>query len=1198
CIANLPATGGTADARGLEGAQTISSDPFVSVTKPVVLLLGAATYSVTANVTSPTNIQVILSQGSNFSVATGVTLTIKGTLQAPLVRIFTLNGTGTVAFTDGLTADLHPEWWGAKGDGSSDDTTAIQSAVSALPGQTLSGVTNPVAYSRVLFTARNYKITSPISVANKNAVCLEGTSEGVKLTNTTSGSDLIRFNFGGSGGMWYPCVKRLTLQGTGTGSRAIYANATRHLKVHDVNAIAHPGPALYLESTNAVLTGAVFSDIQNLHAEPGTAVSAIYDKGGRSNVFKNVAVRVANIGFDIEDAIADVILGGYVESQVNGADKIGIRARSLATTDSTPGQSGVVRRTLHIHDTYFENNKNYAVDADRSYNVSMENIRGASAIDVSTPNEENKYRLDGGGQVNGFWNGSTAHFSSAFGIIRFQDAWGYHVKASQAQVDGVTFPIAPGGVNSASQSWADSNPSFTGAGTTPPTFAHDTGGANGFYGANSKKVTWPANSTSFTDSRARMDNPITASLVSGDTCQGYLVTKFSAANKPFELRLRDENGNSDVHKGGFLSETDWYIFAYGAKVDGAGTCSFWASPIADIGTSAVDEWFGGFAVAANAKPILVNTEWGARGSHDVDVQHLRGRTLEGITSITSPVFTSNSSDPGDSGVLRMGNNQSISWEASPPGTDITVKVGSDNAFNVSTDIAAMAGSEIRWYDPDTSNYFGLKQSANLTANYVPEWNLTGNCSALANGGALTINSSNQVVCSADDGGSGGSDTKANVFEAGVQVGSVARQFDFTNADDFSIAQDTGSDQFDISINRNAASGIAGLDAGSRIAKAQGHSATVYNDQANTYTAGSKQTLQNSATTAGLNLASSADPSAPAQGDLWLNASSLKWRGASSTFSAVPDSRTVSTSALLGGGGALSANLTLTCATCEVTTNKNAASGYAGLTAGTKLQTAQGQEVWAAADLTDYSGTSGTGATALRATITSPATNDVLTWSGTNWVNQAPTGGGGGDNITVSGSAATDANLSNTNPAAPSDGINVRFQLDTAANPDDISANVPTTSGGSAGIAAFNAGTASTVARSDHTHRTFAHLSWYFPGTPSTGVQTLVATLPDGIASPDITDIRVAVNTTSASSSSVNVQRCTASCTGTSPTFANIYSTDLSLAANTRTAAKGSAPNQNVSGLAAGDQFKVNLATIGASLSDVTVTMTYRMVNTN
>lgn len=45
-IADLPAGGGTVDARGLEGAQTISENIFSGITKPVKLLLGCGTYTV------------------------------------------------------------------------------------------------------------------------------------------------------------------------------------------------------------------------------------------------------------------------------------------------------------------------------------------------------------------------------------------------------------------------------------------------------------------------------------------------------------------------------------------------------------------------------------------------------------------------------------------------------------------------------------------------------------------------------------------------------------------------------------------------------------------------------------------------------------------------------------------------------------------------------------------------------------------------------------------------------------------------------------------------------------------------------------------------------------------------------------------------------------------------------------------------
>jgi hypothetical protein len=49
------------------------------------------------------------------------------------------------------------------------------------------------------------------------------------------------------------------------------------------------------------------------------------------------------------------------------------------------------------------------------------------------------------------------------------------------------------------------------------------------------------------------------------------------------------------------------------------------------------------------------------------------------------------------------------------------------------------------------------------------------------------------------------------------------------------------------------------------------------------------------------------------------------------------------------------------------------------------------EVLAVTDLTTYASVSGTGTAAVAATFTSLATNDVLTWNGTNWINQVASG---------------------------------------------------------------------------------------------------------------------------------------------------------------------------------------------------------------
>ena len=154
---------------------------------------------------------------------------------------------------------------------------------------------------------------------------------------------------------------------------------------------------------------------------------------------------------------------------------------------------------------------------------------------------------------------------------------------------------------------------------------------------------------------------------------------------------------------------------------------------------------------------------------------------------------------------------------------------------------------------------------------------------------------------------------------------------------------------------------------------------------------------------------------------------------------VPTGRTISTTAPLAGGGALTGNLTLSmpvasgsqsgylsfgdwgtfntkenalsfssplsrsvnaisCPSCEITGNKNAANGYAGLTSSSKLNVSQGQEVWSVTDLTDYSGTSGNGSTALKTTISTPSSGQCLTWSGSDWVNGSCSGGSSNHNL--------------------------------------------------------------------------------------------------------------------------------------------------------------------------------------------------------
>lgn len=79
CILALPATGGICDARGLEGSMAISSDPFSGVTKPGVLLLGEATFNVSATINVPSSWTIQGSYGGK-KFAGGVSDSNKGTV--------------------------------------------------------------------------------------------------------------------------------------------------------------------------------------------------------------------------------------------------------------------------------------------------------------------------------------------------------------------------------------------------------------------------------------------------------------------------------------------------------------------------------------------------------------------------------------------------------------------------------------------------------------------------------------------------------------------------------------------------------------------------------------------------------------------------------------------------------------------------------------------------------------------------------------------------------------------------------------------------------------------------------------------------------------------------------------------------------------------------------------------------------------
>jgi hypothetical protein len=168
------------------------------------------------------------------------------------------------------------------------------------------------------------------------------------------------------------------------------------------------------------------------------------------------------------------------------------------------------------------------------------------------------------------------------------------------------------------------------------------------------------------------------------------------------------------------------------------------------------------------------------------------------------------------------------------------------------------------------------------------------------------------------------------------------------------------------------------------------------------------------------------------------------------------------------------------------------------------------------------------------------------------------------------------------------GLISKTQYDTFNGKPDLVA------AGSSGISAYNAGTATIAARSDHTHRVIRTTQWHFPGTVVAGVQTARSLVPEGVSNCALTNSRLTVGTAGSTATTWNIQRCTTAagdCTAT----ADIYSSNITLNASTQSVAGGT-PNTTTA--TAGDAFRVNLVSVGTNLADVTVALSYTCENTN
>ena len=186
CVRGLSTTGGTADARAIDGAQTWSVDPFFGVTKPLDMWLSAGTTKLSTAVIVPKHVVLHFSSGSVLSVDAGVSLTIHGVIDAPPRQIFTGQGRVTIH----SVPTIYTEWFGAVAETSVDSSTAIQKTIDAV--KTSSG-------SRIVFLSGTYRANA-ISLNSADGLQLSGVGQGTM--HGGNARTVIKYNGGGGTGIF------------------------------------------------------------------------------------------------------------------------------------------------------------------------------------------------------------------------------------------------------------------------------------------------------------------------------------------------------------------------------------------------------------------------------------------------------------------------------------------------------------------------------------------------------------------------------------------------------------------------------------------------------------------------------------------------------------------------------------------------------------------------------------------------------------------------------------------------------------------------------------------------------------------------------------------------------------------------------------------------------------------------------------
>jgi hypothetical protein len=231
-------------------------------TRSTILISRSETIS--GDLEVPVNVELKFVNGAKLTIATGITLTIKGGIDAGNIRIFIQTGTGRANYTKG---EINTIWYASDGDGT---TTSkwVDAVKNAYQGCARGGTYRmPAGY---------YSSATTTTVASDG---VEISGDGISVTNwtysATDGSACLKYYTGG-------------------------ANYLLYGKVHDMLIDCGTADAIALELVSVAYFTLEDTQLKGCR-NGGFTACALKVEGWTNNVFRNCLITVCDIGIYITE---------------------------------------------------------------------------------------------------------------------------------------------------------------------------------------------------------------------------------------------------------------------------------------------------------------------------------------------------------------------------------------------------------------------------------------------------------------------------------------------------------------------------------------------------------------------------------------------------------------------------------------------------------------------------------------------------------------------------------------------------------------------------------------------------------------------------------------------------------------------------------------------------------------------------------